>query len=263
MSRAATTRDRSRGTPPADTPPRPPAASERRRRREHSARYRRIRRLLVLPLLATVAWVVWASPLLGVRSVQVDGVVSLHADEVRTAAGIADGTPLLRVDLAAARARVARLPQVAAVEVTRGWPDRIVVTVTERVPLAVIDSGGQRMLADAHGVLFDTITGDPQAGVVPLDVPSPGPRDPATAAGLSALAALPQAVRTRIALVSATTGTDVTLTLTDGTTVLWGDGEDSAAKGRVLKALLDQLAAGTLDHAGTIDVSAPDAVVLR
>jgi cell division protein FtsQ len=222
-----------------------------------------VRRLLVVPLLATVAWVVWASPLLGVHVVQVDGAVTLRAEEVRAAAGIAEGTPLLRVDVAAARARVARLPQVAAVEVARGWPDRIVVTLTERAPLAVVDSGGQRVLIDAGGVLFDTITGDPPAGVVPLEVPSPGPGDAATAAGLSALAALPHDVRTRISRVAAHTGDDVTLTLTDGSTVLWGDGGDSPAKGRVLTALLAQLDAGKLDRARTVDVSAPDAVVLR
>src|SRR3712207_8451305 len=43
---------------------------------------------------------------------------------------------LLRVDVDAAEARVARLPQVASVEVTRGWPDRVVITVRERVPVA-------------------------------------------------------------------------------------------------------------------------------
>jgi cell division protein FtsQ len=263
VSRAGTTttRDRARGSAPADPAPRP--APARRRRRERSRAQRRLRALLVVPLVATVAWVVWASPLLGVRSVQVDGAVSLRVAEVRAAAGVATGTPLLRVDVDAARDRVAKLPQVAAVQVTRGWPDRVVITLTERVPLAVVDSGGQRVLVDATGVLFDTITGDPPAGVVPLAVPTPGPGDAATRAGLAALAALPLDVRTRLAGVGATTGEDVTLTLTDGTSVVWGDGDDSAAKGRTLAALLDQLAAGTIDPARTIDVSSPGTVVLR
>jgi cell division protein FtsQ len=258
-----TTRDRTRGSAPADPAPRSGPSVARRRRRPRSRAQRRLRVLLAVPLVATVAWVLWASPLLGVRSVQVDGAVTLRDAEVRAAAGVETGTPLLRVDVDAARTRVARLPQVASVQVTRGWPDRVVITVTERVPLAVVDSAGQRMLVDAEGVLFDTITGDPPAGVVPLAVPDAGPGDAATGAALAALAALPADVRTRLSGVTATTGQDVTLTLTDGTTVLWGDGGDSAAKGRTLTALLDQLAAGTLDPAGTIDVSTPDAVVLR
>jgi len=258
-----TTRDRSRGSASAAAAPRPAPSAVRRRRRPRSRARHRLRALLVLPLVATVAWVLWASPLLGVRSVQVDGAVSLREGEVRDAAGIAAGTPLLRVDVDAARARVARLPQVASVQVTRGWPDRVVITLAERVPLAVVDSAGQQVLVDAQGVLFDTITGAPPAGVVPLAVPDPRPGDAATEAGLAALAALPAGVRAQLSGVTATTGQDVTLKLTDGRTVLWGDAGNSAAKGRALTALLDQLAAGTLDPAGTIDVSTPDAVVLR
>jgi cell division protein FtsQ len=256
-----TTRDRTAGTPPETRKERP--AVVRARRRERSRKQRVLRRLLVVPALATVAWVLWASPLLAVREVQVDGAVSLTAGEVREAAGVATGTPLLRVDVDAARARVARLPQVASVEVTRGWPSSVVVTVTERVALAVVESQGQRYLVDDEGVLFDTITGDPPPGVVPLDVATPAPGDRATAAGLAALASLPGSVRSEVTSARARSADDVELLLTDGTTVLWGDGDDSAAKGRVLSALLDQLADGTLDPATTIDVSSPDAVVLR
>lgn len=267
MNRAGTTtRDRAGSSRQDGARPERPTRDRRPRRprrRERSKRYRRIRVLIVLPVLATVAWVLWASPLLSVRSVQVDGVASLTVDEVRDAAGVRTGTPLLRVDLDAARERVARLPQVSAVEVTRGWPSSVVVTVTERRPLAVVESGGQRYLVDAEGVLFDTITGDPPAGVVPLDVRDPAPDDRATRAGLAALASLPADVRARVVAAGARTGEDVTLTLAGGTTVLWGDGADSATKGRVLTALLAQLAKGTLDPATTIDVSAPDAVVLR
>ncbi|MGY1603461.1 cell division protein FtsQ/DivIB [Geodermatophilus sp. SYSU D00815] len=263
MNRAGTTtRDRARGS----AGPRPaPVRDQRpvRDRRPAGRRRTQLRLLLLVPLLATVVWVLWASPLLAVRTVQVDGAGSLTADEVRDAAGVAPGTPLLRVDVDAARARVARLPQVASVQVTRGWPSSVVVTVVERVPLAVVDNDGQRVLVDEEGVLFDTITGPAPDGVVPLDVADPGPDDEATAAGLAALAALPAGVRADVAEVGVADPDDVTLTLTDGTTVLWGDAGESEAKGRVLTALLEQLAAGTLEAATAIDVSAPDAVVLR
>jgi cell division protein FtsQ len=137
------------------------------------------------------------------------------------------------------------------------------VTVTEREPVAVVDRDGQRTLVDASGVPFETVTGDPPRGVVPLDVPHPARRDPATVAALAAVVALPAAVRADVTLVTATSGRDVTLRLTDGTTVVWGDGEDAAAKGDALAGVLQQIRAGALDGADTIDVSAPKAVVLR
>jgi cell division protein FtsQ len=213
--------------------------------------------------VVVVAWALFASPLLGVRSVQVDGVSTLPADQVRETAGIASGTPLLRVDVDAVRARVAALPQVASVEVTRGWPHSVVVTVVERKPVAVVGPPGRRSLVDAEGVLFDTVTGAPPAGVVPLDVPDPGPGDPATMAALAAVEALPADLRTDVDSAAAATGDDITLTLADGTLVRWGGPEESGRKGDALTAVREQIADGDLEPADVIDVSTPNAVVLR
>jgi cell division protein FtsQ len=235
----------------------------RRRPRTH----RRGRRPLRLALAALVAvllgWALLASPLLGVRTVQVDGAATLSADQVRKAAGIDSGTPLLRVDVDAARARVARLPQVRSVEVTRGWPNSVVITVAERVPVVVVGEPGRRSLVDAEGVLFDTVTGKAPAGVVPLDVDAPAPGDPATMAGIAAVRALSHDLRGRVAGATVAGAEDISLTLTDGTIVVWGGPEESGAKAKALAALVDQIAGGGLDPAGTIDVSAPEAVVLR
>ena len=271
MSRAATTRDRSR------SPRRgrgkvgvgvAAVTSLRSRRRRSGRRADPRRRLLtvaavIVAVVAVGAWAVLASPLLAVRTVQVDGVRSLTDDQVEQTAGIAAGTPLMRVDTGTAAARVAQLPQVASVEVTRGWPHTVVVTVVERVAVAVVDHAGTRSLVDREGVLFDTITGAAPAGVVPLTVPRPGPDDATTAAALGAVVALPADVRREVTGVTAGSPDDVTLTLTDGRTVLWGSAEATPRKARVLAALLDQIDAGTLDEADTLDVSTPDAVVLR
>jgi cell division protein FtsQ len=218
---------------------------------------------LVVTALVAVVWLLLVGPVLGVRSVQVDGVRTLPAAQVRETAGIALGTPLLRVDVDAARARVARLPQVASVKVTRGWPHTVVVTVVERQPVAVVGEPGRRTLVDAGGVLFDTVSGAPPAGVVPIAVPSPGPGDPATMAALTAVEALPADLRRQVASVGAQTPDDITLTLTDGTLVRWGGPEKSGRKSDALEAVLGQLAKGTLGKAATIDVSAPQAVVLH
>lgn len=266
MSRTGTTtRDRT-AVPAPEHPARagaPATARPRRWQRRRGRRHPLLVAALVPLLLATAAWVLWASPLLAVRSVQVDGLRTLTAAEVRQAAGVATGTPLLRVDVDGAAARVRRVPQVASAQISRGWPDRIVITVTERVPVAVVEHGGQQWLVDAGGVLFATISGAPPRGVVPVDVATPGPHDAATRAALAAVAALPESLRPSVTGVHATTGQDVTLALGDGTTVIWGDGDQSRQKASVLAALLDQLHRGALQPAHTIDVSVPTKVVLR
>jgi cell division protein FtsQ len=210
-----------------------------------------------------LAWLLLAGPVLAVRAVQVDGLARLPAEQVQEAAGIVAGTPLLRVDVDAAEARVAQLPPVASVEVTRNWPASVVITVVERVPVAVVGEPGQRFLVDAEGVLFDTVTGSAPDGVVPLDVATPGPDDDATRAGIAALSSLPAAVRDDVESASAASADDISLALTDGTIVRWGDASDSGEKSAALVGVLEQIADENLEPAGTIDVSTPDAVVLR
>jgi cell division protein FtsQ len=262
----STTRDRTRGAgrgAERRAAPVTPLPDRRRERRRRPGRRRPL--LAVLVVLGTVllGWLLWAGPLLAVGSIQVDGVSILPEEQVREAAGVAAGTPLLRVDVDAAEAAVARLPQVAAVEVTRGWPDRLVITVQERVPVAVVGDPGRRTLVDTEGVLFDTVTGDPPPGVVPLDVPAPGPDDPTTRAALTAVEGLPADLRGAVAGVTAETPEEITMVLLDGTLVVWGDAGESGRKGEVLAALVEQISTGALEPAGTIDVSAPGAVVLR
>jgi cell division protein FtsQ len=235
----------------------------RRSRRAASRKRRPIQAAAAVAALAVLAWVLWGSPLLAVRTVQVDGVTTLPAEQVRETAGLDEGTPLLRVDVDEARERVAQLPQVASVEVTRGWPSTVVITVVERTPVAVVGTPGRRSVVDARGVLFDTITGEAPDGVVPLDVAEPGPDDPPTMAALGALTALPADVREDVAAAAATSAEDVSLTLDDGTTVRWGTPEETGEKAAALTAVLAQIESGALDPAGTIDVSTPDAVVLR
>ncbi len=261
MSRTgSTTRDRTRAPRrPVEVTPLPP----RRRPRARNPRRRAVRLAIGAVLCALALWFVWAGPLLAVSTVRVDGVSTLPADLVREAAGIAVGTPLLQVDVAAAEARVADLPQIASVEVTRGWPQSVVITVVERVPVAVVGEPGRRTLLDARGVLFDSVSGDPPDGVVPLVVDGPGPGDPETMAALTAIRALPRDLLPRIAGVAAPSPEGISMVLVDGTVVEWGSAEQSAAKAGALDALVDQIASGALEPATTIDVTVPEAVVLR
>jgi cell division protein FtsQ len=268
MSRTGTTtqdRTGARRRMPERRPPAPvtPLARRRRPTRPRSRRRRTLRVGAVLLLLGAAVWFLWAGPVLAVGAVQVDGAGTLAADEVLEAAGIEAGTPLLRLDVEGVEARVARLPQISDVEVTRGWPRSVVITVVERVPVAVVGEAGRRSLVDGDGVLFDTITGAPPPGVVPLEVADPGPGDAATLAALEALVALPEYVRDGIDGAAVTGPEDITLTLTDGTLVRWGGPAESATKATVLTALLDRMSDGDLEPAGTIDLSTPDAVVLR
>lgn len=75
--------------------------------------------MTVVVLLVVLTAVAWFTPALSVRDVQVRGVSALTQDQVRTALDVPMGTPLLKVDLTAAAARVAALGRVARATVDR------------------------------------------------------------------------------------------------------------------------------------------------
>ena len=70
---------------------------------------------------ASSGWAIFASPVLGVRQVAVTGFLIGTRSRYGIAA-VPHGTPLAQVDVDAVRARVAALPPVGQVQVSRRWP---------------------------------------------------------------------------------------------------------------------------------------------
>ncbi|MBA3523497.1 MAG: FtsQ-type POTRA domain-containing protein [Geodermatophilaceae bacterium] len=209
----------------------------------------------VLAVLVALVVVVVATPVMSVRTVEVSGARGESAAVVRDLADVPLGVPLARLDTAAITERLSALPQLASVRVDRGWPSTVTLVVTERVPLALVDDGGRQWLVDAEGVLFAQVTEAP-AGLPVLEVDSAGPDDVATRAALGVLRVLPEDIRQRVGRITATSADGVQLKLVGGRTVVWGSAEDSVRKAEVLAAVFSQ-------PGGLIDVSSPEAVVIR
>ena len=229
------------------------------------------RALLLLAPVLGLAWVLLGSSWLAVDRVQVVGAVRVSAAEVERAVAVGSGTPLARVDTGAAEQRVAALPPVLAVEVSRSWPGTLRVEVTERTAVAAVvgAAGGEAgsagsagvsvadgvRLIDAGGVLFGAERALP-AGLVALRVEAPGPQDPTTRAALQVNADLPVALRQRVQAITARSPSAVELVLDDGKQVVWGAPGGTATKAAAALVLLRT-------DSTVIDVSAPGVVVRR
>ncbi len=185
----------------------------------------------------TVTWVVAFSPLLGVRSVEVQGVQTVPVAQVRQAADVADGTPLVRVDTEAIAARVERIKAVASARVTTSFPSTVVISVTERVAVGVVPFGSRYRLVDRTGAQFRTLSKAP-ARLPRFVVPSGQQARRTGAAVATVAAALPPELRARVASVQALDPSAITLLLTDKRVVRWGNAADSADKARILTLLL-------------------------
>ncbi|AOS62714.1 cell division septal protein [Actinoalloteichus hymeniacidonis] len=235
------------------------ARRDRRRRSRRAPRtlrtilrdHVRPRGLLILLLAGlTVTAVLWYTPLLAVRAVEIVGNETMIEEEVREAAGVTMGTPMLRLDTETVHGRVAELPGIADVSVARSWPSTAVVTVVEREPVVLLRSADGLWLTDRQGIAYAMVDAPP-AGLPELRVADPGPEDPATLDAVSVVDSLPAEVRSEVVSVSADSVNDIRLELSRGREVRWGEAVESRRKGRVLAALLTR--------EGTVyDVAAPE-----
>lgn len=187
--------------------------------------------------LVLLAAAVWWTPLLGVRSVDVTGARQLTAEQVRVAAAVPEGTPMLRLDLRSIQQRVRLLARVATVEVLREWPSTVRIEITERSPVGYIAESDGTHLVDATGMDYATVTTPPR-GLPKIELTTVAPADQRTQAVVGVLRALPAQLRSLVVTVSARTPGSVTLGLTHGRTIRWGSADDSARKAEVLAPLM-------------------------
>jgi len=211
--------------------------------------------VLALVLLAALAALVWAGPLLVVRSIAVSGVGGAQASAVRDVGDAERGTALLRVDRAALGERVRALPFVARVRVERSWPSTLRLVVTARVPAAAVPRpGGGYRLVDRSGTAYRDLTRPPR-GVPVVRVPLADGSGAALAAALTVLDTLPADLRSRVSSVQASTPDDVRMRL-GAALVVWGSAQDVRLKARVLADLVRY-------KARVYDVSSPRTPVVR
>jgi cell division protein FtsQ len=260
-----------RHPPRTATRPAPPIDPRIRERRNAVARHRGRRRLRALAAVGAVVLglvlldVGLHSSLLSVTHIGVQGTHEEPVAAVVKAAGVARHRPLFGLDEAAVEADVDALPWIASSRVQRHWPHTIVVTVTERVPVAqVAVAGGHWAEVDGSGRVL-AVGETRHTGLPRLAVAAPtaavlnaGTRLPAAdRPALAAAAALPDLPPQRLNEVEAVTvkaGTGVDLTLSDGATVLLGPPTDLSTK---LAALATVVSEVDMSGVRTIDLRVP------
>jgi len=231
------------GLPPTPAPAEDPVAARSRKRfarRQWRRRWLAWRYLLVVLVVLLVVgggvWAVWFSSWLAVETVDVSGAQTVSADDIRERADVEVGEPLVRIDLDDAEARVGSMAVVRVVEVTRQWPDGVLVRIEERVAIAVVDIGGRLRGMDAEGVVFRDYKRAPPG--LPRVETSIGTTSEALREAAAVISALPESLTLIVDHVSVETVDQISLVLKDGRVVIWGSSADSETKAEVLEELL-------------------------
>lgn len=206
-------------------------------------------------LAAVVSWIIFASPVFGIRQVEISGLGLLAEEEVLQAAAVPLGLPLTRVDTDAVSRRVAMLAPAESVEVSRGWPATLHIAVTERVPVAAVKQGNVFQVFDRFGVAFLS-SGSAPAQTVQVVLPDTMPADRAMRDALRVIAALTAQLREQLVRLVVNGPAGIQLVLQKDRMVTWGDAEESDLKAKVATALLTQ-------KGKQIDVSVPEIVTIQ
>jgi cell division protein FtsQ len=222
------------------------------RRPRRAWRTRIVAAVLIL-LAAIVISVLEFTPVVGVRTVKVTGTRQLSQHQVIDAAAIKRGTPLLRVNKASIRARIAAIPDVLSVKVDTSLPSTVTLEVTERVAVAFRTEGDRFRLLDGNDVGFRLVSVAPKA-LPRLDVADNSSNQQSAAAAVAG--SLPASVAKLVQTISAPTSESITLSLADGRVVLWGGTDRNQDKARLLPVLLRQ-------PGRYFDLSDPDVVISR
>lgn len=199
------------------------------------------------------------SPILSVRTIEVDGAMRVSSDAVVQGLQPIVGSPFPLVDQSAIKAELVKYPLIESYSVESRPPDTLVVKLVERTPVGVIDTGEGFTVVDAAGVVIEASNTQP-TGYPLIEVPD-GVTSEGFQSAAGVLRAMPDELRQKVSSVTAKTHDDVTLKLRDtDATVLWGSADDGAFKTLALERLMAATDPATVAQ---YDVSSRKTVVVR
>jgi len=198
------------------------------------------------------------SSLVAVRTVEVSGVSGSQASPIRAALEDAARTmTTLHVRRDTLDTAVAPFPLVRRLEVSTGFPHTLRIHVVTKVAVAAVLAGGHRIPVTSDGTLLRDVPAAPGLPAIPLQGTPVGARltEPSALAAVALLGAAPGGLRAHVAGVSQTPAHGLTVQLSHGPVLWFGDSGRLVAKWVAAAAVLaDPESAG----ASSIDVSAPE-----
>jgi len=242
------------------------AGAKGKRRVSGPARILILGALLVISL-ASLLWVYTFTGVLNVTEVEVKGNAILGEDYLRSLSGITLDTHLLKMDVKAVESALLSEPYIARVDVSRHFPNKVVLEITERKPTGFIVQNGKYNLVDQEGMILESVDAVPPGLVEIKDLDMqlllPGEEiggvDFATVTSL--LGSLPSALREVTTAVGVRDGEGLYLE-GKGTLIIYGEASELSRKNTIALLALT----GLVDRYGAveyIDISFPDHPVIK
>lgn len=211
--------------------------------------------LSLLVLGAVFIGLVFFSPLLAVRTITVEGAHLLPAETVQEQLKPLDGTPVTRISEDEVQSMIGSSHILRDVTIQARPPHELVVTLHERIPVAVVKDGDKFSLVDVDGVKLGEVDSVEEAGLPEISGGTDTLKTPEFKTITAVLSALPQSLLAEVKEAKADSASTISLNMHDDTEVVWGTAEDSELKAKVLTQLRSTL--GESGAISTYDVSSP------
>lgn len=205
---------------------------------------------LIGVVLIALWWSLYQSRWFITETVTIQGVSRLTVEQVSAVAAAPLNEPLISQDISGITERLQAMPEIKTVLVERGWPNTLLITVTERIPIAVAATAGGFNLIDDEGKNAGLVSAPP-AGLLVI---AANPDSPAMLSAIQVLTSIP--AEWQVIGLAASSQDNVVANLASGAVVNFGSGDSANRKVEVASALLAQ---GYLN----VNVSAPEAPSAR
>lgn len=136
------------------------AQKKRRRRRRSAALY-----IPVAVLLVVFIAIFGISAFFKINEITVVGNVRYSGEEIIAVAGVSEGDNLIFFDRGNVALRIcAEMPYIAKVRLNRKPPDRLVIEITESIPVAYVEAEGKYLVIDKDTRILEETTATGASG---------------------------------------------------------------------------------------------------
>lgn len=232
------------------------------RRDRRFARRRRVAALLVLGVALFAGYHFWLrdSSLFAIDEVTVEGATTAEDQIEQSLVAASASMTTLHVDDAKLAEAVAGIPTVASIKADASIPSKLTVTVTERLPVAVVKVSGEPTAVAADGLLLPGISVSGQR-LPTLDVGEVegGRVDDEGAAQAAIVGAAPDELRERVEAIAWDPERGGVVVALEGAPELrFGDGSEADEKWQAAATVLLDPELGSPAY---VDVSVPERTV--
>jgi cell division protein FtsQ len=247
--------------------PADPMRLRRNHRHVQAHRVLKIARNVVISALLVLAGV-WAyrqtqsDARFAVRKIEIAGAVHTPRAAIDAVTQRYAGLNLFQIDIARVQRDLGTLPWIARIDIEKKLPDTLRITIAERVPLALVQSGSALRYVDQQGVTFAELSPSVGDDDLPLITDAAGPELARTIALIRDLRARDPLAFARISEVRPVAPEGFALFDRQLGASLYANRADLSQKLRHLDAILaaEQLRPGSIEYA---DLRFDDRIVIK